>query len=407
MGSSQHYASSILFALSILYSLAIYEASANADGLPVNWPGTLPSPGSSSVNPAAIIPRPVDAVLAVPSGFSVEAYVRDLPGPRFMILSPQGDVLVALMDSGRVVRIDADREVTDVVTGLRGPFGMAWLDGDLLIADVDAVRRFDYQAKGSSPANAGTLLVDISAYASGHTTRSLLADAEGQGFYLSIGSGSNVAAGEPPQRAAISHYAADGSGQRLVASGIRNGVGLRLHPATQELWATSQERDLLGDELVSDYLTDVHDGDFFGWPYAYTGPHEDPRHQGSAPDRVATTRYPQVLLGAHVGALDFTFYTGTQFPEPYRSGAFVALHGSWNHSRRVGYQVAFVPFTNGRASAGPEPFLHGFSLGERRREVWGRPVGVIVASDGSLLVSDDAGDCIWRVRYTGAANESP
>lgn len=385
-----------LLALSLLLWL---KTAAAAPGLPINWPGSLPEPGPTSTNPAEVIAQPPGASARVPEGFRLEAWVRGLPGPRYLALAPDGDVLVSLMESDRVVRIDAERNVQTVLSGLRGPFGLAFIGDWFYVADVDAVRRFHYRPGESLDIDDAEVVVDIGAHASGHVTRSLLPDASGNGFFLSIGSGSNVALGEAPERAAISHYAADGSAPRIYASGIRNPVGLRLNPHTGALWATSQERDLLGDELVSDYLSQVDAGDFFGWPYAYTGPHEDPRHPGVAPEKVAATRYPDVLLGAHVGALDFSFYTGTQFPARYQGGAFVAEHGSWNHSRRVGYQVVFIPFKDGRPLAGPEPFLTGFSLGPNRREVWGRPVGLLVMPDGALLVSDDAGGVIWRITH--------
>ncbi|MGH8609765.1 MAG: PQQ-dependent sugar dehydrogenase, partial [Gammaproteobacteria bacterium] len=189
------------------------------------------------------------------------------------------------------------------------------------------------------------------------------------------------------------------TGQEFFASGIRNAVGLRWYPSSDSLWATSHERDGLGDDLVPDFLTSVKQGDFFGWPYAYIGPHEDPRHPGAAPDKVKRTRYPEVLLGSHVGAMDLWFYTGTQFPPHYRGGCFVALHGSWNRSRRVGYKLVFVPFKAGKPTSGPEDFLTGWMVSPDRSEVWGRPVGLLELADGSLLVSDDGAGKIWRVSY--------
>ena len=169
---------------------------------------------------------------------------------------------------------------------------------------------------------------------------------------------------------------------------------------TGELWATSHERDGLGDDLPPDFLTRVRQGGFYGWPYAYIGPHEDPRRRGEAPERVAKTLYPSVLLGGHAGAMGLLFYTGAQFPVKYRNGCFVALHGSWNRARRAGYRVVFVPFKDGKPIAGPEDFLTGWMLGEERQEVWGRPVGLLQLPDGSMLVSDDGAGKIWRVSYT-------
>jgi len=385
----------ILGALTLLAGTAAAIAEGVNGPLPVNWPGALPAPGPVSANPVMIIPRPEGELPQAPEGFEVELWADGLVGPRYMALTPEGEVLVSLMEAGQVIRLDAERRPQVLVEGLLAPFGLAFIDGKLYVADVKAVRRYAWPPEGGALGPA-EVLVDISAYAAGHKTRTLLPDGQG-GFFLSIGSDSNVSAGEPPARAAISHYAADGSGGRLYATGIRNPVGLRLNPVTGALWATSQERDGLGDDLVPDFFTEVVEGAFYGWPYAYIGPHEDPRHPGAAPDKVAATRYPSVLLGGHVGALDFVFYTGTAFPERFRQGAFIALHGSWNHSRRVGHQVVFVPFKDGHATAGPEPFLTGFKLGEQRREAWGRPVGLLELPDGSLLISDDGGNCIWRV----------
>ena len=165
---------------------------------------------------------------------------------------------------------------------------------------------------------------------------------------MGVGSGSNSSPGEDPRRAAINRYNLDGSGHEIYASGTRNPIGLRWYPGTDTLWAAVQERDELGDDLVPDYFTHIQQGGFYGWPYAYIGPHEDPTNKGLAPDLVAKTIVPDVLLGAHVAVLDFIFYTGKQFPAEYQGGAFLAWHGSWNRSKRVGQSIAFVPFKNGK-----------------------------------------------------------
>jgi glucose/arabinose dehydrogenase len=187
---------------------------------------------------------------------------------------------------------------------------------------------------------------------------------------------------------------------RVLASGTRNPVGLAINPTTHALWAAVQERDLLGDDLPPDYVTEVKDGGFYGWPFAYAGPHEDPRHAGERPDLVAKTIVPDVLLQAHSAALGLVFYTGTMFPAEYRGDAFVALHGSWNRSKRTGYKLARVRFAGGRpATGGYDDFVVGWMLGEDTPEVWGRPVSLLVAKDGALLVTDDGARCIWRVAY--------
>jgi glucose/arabinose dehydrogenase len=220
-------------------------------------------------------------------------------------------------------------------------------------------------------------------------------------MYIGVGSESNVSPGENPMRAAINRFNPDGSGHEIFASGTRNPIGLHWYPGTNTLWAAVQERDGLGDDLVPDYFTAIHQGGFYGWPYSYIGPNEDPRNKGQREDLVKKTIVPDVPLGAHVAVLDYTFYQGKQFPAKYRGGAFLAFHGSWNRSQRVGYSVAFVPFKNGKPESGPEPFLTGWMLDPGKREVWGRPVAVFEMPDGSLLVSDDGGNKIWRITYKG------
>ncbi len=191
------------------------------------------------------------------------------------------------------------------------------------------------------------------------------------------------------------------SDHEIFAAGLRNPIGMRWYPGTDTLWAAVQERDDLGDDLVPDYFTHVQKGGFYGWPYAYIGPNEDPRNKGLRPDLVAKTIVPDVLLGAHVAVLDFLFYTGKQFPAEYQGGAFLCFHGSWNRSMRVGQSIGFIPFKNGKPSGALREVLTGWMLGPDKREVWGRPVGLLQLPDGSLLISDDGGDKIWHLSYTG------
>ncbi|MCI0420342.1 MAG: PQQ-dependent sugar dehydrogenase, partial [Acidobacteria bacterium] len=226
-------------------------------------------------------------------------------------------------------------------------------------------------------------------------------DAQGKKMYLTVGSGSNVDAGEDPMRAAIHRYNPDGSGHEVIATGVRNVIGLRWYPGTETLWAAVQERDGLGDDLVPDFFTAIKPGGFYGWPYAYTGPNEDPRRKGENPELVKKTIVPDVQLGSHVAVLDTLFYTGKQFPKEYQGGAFLTFHGSWNRANRVGYSVTFIPFSQGKPTSGPRDFLTGFMLAPEKREVWGRPVGLFQLPNGSLLVSDDGGNKIWRISYKG------
>ena len=234
----------------------------------------------------------------------------------------------------------------------------------------------------------------------GHWTRSLEIDADAGKLYVGVGSRSNVDAGEPKERAAINRYNPDGSGYEALATGTRNPTAIHFYPGTKNLWASVQERDALGDDLVPDYFTQVQAGGFYGWPFSYFGPNEDPRRKGEAPELVKKTITPDVSLGAHTAVIDWAFYTGNSFPEKYRGGAFLALHGSWNRSKRVGYSVGFVPFKDGKPLVKDvEPFLTGWMIAPEKKEVWGRPTGILVMKDGSLLVSDDGGKKIWRVTF--------
>jgi len=269
------------------------------------------------------------------------------------------------------------------------------------VAGTVEVKRWKYDRSAAKVVGQGETVVSWPEFRRGHWTRSIVFNPAGDKMFVSVGSASNVDAGEDPKRAAINLYSPDGTGHEIYAAGARNVIGLDFYPGTDQLWAAVQERDALGDDLVPDYFTSVKKGDFFGWPYAYTGPHEDPRRAGEAPELVKKTRYPDVLLGAHVAVLDAEFYTGKAFPEKYRGGAFLAFHGSWNRSQRVGYSVAFIPFKDGKAAGGPEDFLTGWMLAPDKKEVWGRPVGVLQLPDGSLLVSDDGGNKVWRIRYEG------
>jgi glucose/arabinose dehydrogenase len=231
----------------------------------------------------------------------------------------------------------------------------------------------------------------------GHDTRSLTFSADGKHLFIGVGSDSNIDTGEDPRRAAVSICDPDGKNARLYATGLRNPVGLALEPVTAEIWTTVNERDELGNDLPPDYFTSLKDGAFYGWPYSYIGDNVDPRVKPQRPDLVARAIIPDVLLGAHVAPLQFAFYTGKQFPESYRGGAFIAEHGSWNRAKRAGYQVAFVAFKNGRPSADPVPFMTGLVPDPGGQDVYGRPVGVAVATDGSLLVSDDGAGVVYRI----------
>jgi glucose/arabinose dehydrogenase len=365
----------------------------------------LPPPfATPSVNNGPrVITRPQDAKLHVPQGFAIEEWASGFERPRFMVLGPGNELLLSdSTNSGSVyVLTDNGKNRKKILAGLDRPYGLAFWREYLYVAETTSVKRYKYDPKSMTAATPGQEVVSMNDFGRGHWTRSILFDAKGEKFYLGIGSASNVSPGEPPMRAAINRFNPDGSGHEIFASGTRNPIGLHWYPGTQTLWAAVQERDLLGDDLVPDYFTHIQQGAFYGWPYSYIGPNEDPRNKGLAPDLVKKTVVPDVLLPSHVAVLDFVFYTGNKFPAEYRGGAFLAYHGSWNRSKRIGYSVAFVPFKNGRPSGEPRDFLTGWMLSPDERDVWGRPVAVLELPDGSLLVTDDGGKKIWRIYYKG------
>lgn len=360
----------------------------------------LPPPYAtpSASNGPRVISRPGDARLNVPARFRVEVFAEELEMPRFMLLGPGGEVLVTESKAGGGVVAFQGKNRKRILTGLHHPYGMAFWKNYLYVAETTSVKRYPYDPKAVTVSE-GEEVVPLQKFAGGHWTRSLLFNRQGTKFYLGVGSQSNVSTGEHPMRAAINRFNPDGSGHEIFASGTRNPIDMVWYPGTDTLWAAVQERDALGDDLVPDYFTHIQQGGFYGWPYAYVGPNEDPRNKGQRPDLVGKTIVPDVLLGSHVAVLGALFYTGKQFPEEYRGGAFLAFHGSWNRSKRVGYSVAFVPFRDGKPAGGPRDFLTGWMLAPEKKEVWGRPVGLLQMPDGSLLVSDDGGNKIWRVSY--------
>jgi glucose/arabinose dehydrogenase len=272
------------------------------------------------------------------------------------------------------------------------------------IANTDSVIRFPHHPGDSKPAGpAETLIDDIpsgreAVGGGGHWTRDIAFSKDNQRMFVSVGSRSNVDDGSAEhRRACILAFTADGKNEALYASGIRNPVGLAIDPATGTLWTSVNERDELGDDLVPDYVTSVREGGFYGWPWFYLGPNQDPRHAGKRPDLAGKVVVPDVLIQAHSASLGLAFYTGQQFPAEYRGHIFAAEHGSWNRSRRTGYKVIRIPVAFGKAAGHYEDFMTGFVNGAA--DVWGRPVGVAVARDGALLVTDDLGGIVWRVAH--------
>jgi glucose/arabinose dehydrogenase len=383
-------------------------------------PADLPKPyATRSVDAGTrAVPRPEGAWPKAPAGFKVEEFATGLQNPRLIRTAPNGDLFVAESYPGRVrvlraAAVPGKAETVEVYAeGLRRPFGIAFYPpGDnpthVYVANTDSVVRFPYRAgdlKARGPAE--VVVPDLPGggqlRGGGHWTRDVAFSPDGRRMFVSVGSHSNVY--ENPneneeRRASILEYKPDGTGYRLFASGIRNAVGIAVHPRTGDLWASVNERDGLGDDLVPDYVTRVRDGGFYGWPWFYLGPNQDPRHAGAKPELKDKVIVPDVLLQSHSASLELAFYTGRQFPREYEGDAFAAQHGSWNRAKRTGYKVIRVPQREGVPTGEYVDFLTGFVTPEG--EVWGRPVGVAVARDGALFVSDDGSNTIWRVSYAG------
>jgi glucose/arabinose dehydrogenase len=371
-------------------------------------PKTLPPPDTA--NPAnngpKMIPQPEGTPLKVPAGFKVDLYAEGLNNPRWITVAPNGDAFVVESRANRIsVFRDADGDGKPEMkqtwaTGFDAPFGIAFWKDYLYVANTGSVVRFPYKAGQMEATGAPeTVVASVPAQGyRGHWTRDLVFNPSGTKMYLSVGSSVNVGEETDERRATIMEFNPDGTGGRVYATGIRNAVGKAFHPRTGQMWCTVNERDGLGDDLVPDYFMSVKDGGFYGWPWYYAGSYHDPRVP-ERPDLKDKSITPELLLTSHVAALGLTFYNGRQFPRQYQGDAFVALHGSGNRTKRVGYSVIRIRFKDGKPTGEYEDFLSGFMLGEDRPEVWGRPVGVAVAKDGSLLVTDDGGNKVWRVSY--------
>lgn len=355
----------------------------------------------SSGNPADEVEPPRDFLPKPPAGFRVNIFAENFNEPRWLATAPNGDIFLAESGADKVVVLRdpkntggaQQREV--FASRVNRPFGIAFHDDYVYVGAMNAVVRFRYDPKTSQRLGEAEKLMDLPR--GGHWTRSLAFSKDGKRLYISVGSDSNISTGEDPRRAAVTVCDIDGKNARLYATGLRNPVGLAIEPVSGEVWTSVNERDGLGDDLPPDFMTSLRDGGFYGWPYSYIGDNVDSRVRPQDPGLVSKAIVPDVLLGAHVAPLQLTFYTGKQFSENYRGGAFVAEHGSWNRSTLAGYQVAFVAFQNGKPSAGPVPFLTGFVPDAHKNRVYGRPVGITVAKDGSLLVSDDSAGRVYRI----------
>jgi glucose/arabinose dehydrogenase/cytochrome c5 len=376
---------------------------------------SLPAPYATetSNNGPKVVARPDGAWPQVPAGFKVQLYASGLDNPRLIRTAPNGDFFLAESESGKikVLRgITADgkpKEISVFATGLNRPYGIAFYPpGDkphwVYVGNTDSVVRFPYQNGDVRATGAAQHLADLP-HGGGHWTRDVQFTADGKKMFVGVGSASNVddtdTTPREKNRADILEFNPDGSGMRVYAYGIRNaGGGLMVHPLTHELWCSVNERDGLGDNLVPDYITHVEDGGFYGWPWWYIGGHQDPRHAGKRSELKDKAIVPDVLLQPHNASLEMTVYEGSLFPAEYKDDIFASEHGSWNRSVRTGYEVIRIPMhQSGRASGEYEDFVTGFVVDNGH--VWGRPVGVTVAPDGSLLVTDDGSNSIWRVSY--------
>jgi glucose/arabinose dehydrogenase len=380
--------------------------------------GDLPKPftSESASKPPEVVPIPANPLLHVPSGFKVNVFAEGLDAPRWLALTPSGDVLVTETKQNRIRLLrdtkgngvaDVKKTFASAANGLDIPFGMAFVGNSFFLGNTDAVLRFPYTRGQQQLTGTGQKITDLpgGGYHQ-HWTRNVVISPDGKKLYVSIGSQSNDNE-EPLPRASVQVMNLDGSQRQTFASGLRNPVGLAFHPITKELYASVNERDGLGDDLVPDYLTRLRPGEFYGWPYAYLAPNNlDPNlkvnGKSKRPDLVSRTHTPDVLFQAHSAALGLQFYNGKTFPEKYHNGAFVAFRGSWNRDRGTGYKIVFVPFdTQGRPQGYYEDFLTGFLLNPTVPTTWGRPVGLLVLPDGSLLVTDEANNRIYRVQYVG------
>jgi glucose/arabinose dehydrogenase len=344
---------------------------------------------------------PAGFLPTVPGGFRVNVFAANFKVPRWLAVAPNGDIFLADMGAGEIIvlrdaRDTGGAQVREVfVSGMRRPFGIAFHEDYVYVGNMNELVRFRYDPKTSKRLGEKEHLLDLPS--GGHDTRSLAFSADGKHLFIGVGSASNIDTGEDLRRAAVTICDPDGKNARLYATGLRNPVGLTIEPVTGAVWTSVNERDELGDNLPPDYFTSLKDGGFYGWPYSYIGDNVDLRVKPQRPELVARAIIPDVLLGPHVAPLQFAFYTGKQFPKSYWGGAFVAEHGSWNRATRSGYQIAFVAFQDGKPSADPVPFMTGLVPDPSSSQVYGRPVGVTVAPDGSLLVSDDGAGVVYRI----------
>lgn len=395
-------------------------------------PEDLPKPGAtpSAANFPRVVRRPSSTMPQVPAGFRAELVADRLTGPRQMQVAPNGDIFVAETRAGRirVLRVpdgSSKPSMNEIyASGLNKPFGIAFFpNGDnprwVYVANTDSVVRFPYNRGDIKAAGKLETVVAKLPHGYGHSTRDIAFTKDDKRMLISVGSESNDAEGmgrapkesalssdqhplgaswgSETDRAAVLTFNPDGKRLGVFATGIRNCVGLAVHPATGDVYCSTNERDGLGDNLVPDYVTRVREGAFYGWPWFYIGNNEDPRHIGQRPDLKGKVTVPDVIIQAHSASLGLTFYNGSAFPAEYAGDGFAAEHGSWNRSKRTGHKIIRIRFKDGTPTGEYQDFVTGFVISDS--EVWGRPVGVAVAHDGALLVSEDGNGTIWRITH--------
>ncbi len=417
------------YALLILINLTGFTNASAQSGSGTFEKVNLPAPyATRSVNNnAKVIGWPAGKTPIAPDGFAVTKFADSLDNPRWLYVAPNGDVFVALANtvsdgftktagvgtgrrsgSSNTILLFRDENQDGVaemqkvfLTGLNRPFGMLILNDKFYVANTDGLWVYPYNTGQTEITGKGKKILDLPAGGyNNHWTRNLLASRDGSKIYVSVGSGSNVAEHgieNEKRRANILEINPDGSGEKVYASGLRNPVGMGWATGTNTLWTAVNERDNLGDELVPDYATSVKENGSYGWPYAYFGQNEDPRLKGENPELVEKAIVPDVALGAHTASLGLVFNDKNYLSPAYAGGMFIGQHGSWNRSVLSGYKVVYVPFQNGKPSGKSQDFLTGFVANADKSQVYGRPVSVAFANDGSLLVTDDSGKTIWRV----------
>jgi glucose/arabinose dehydrogenase len=420
----------ILIAGLAFLNTSIWADNANTGMKPDSFPP--PFQTKSATNYSKVIGWAEVETPKAPAGFTVTKFADKLEHPRWIYVAENGDVFVAESNTllsgfqklgpifypsvrsqhygNSANRITLFRDANQdgvpeerfiFAENLNQPFGMLILGGYFYVGNTDGIMRFDYKVGDTKLAGKGKMILPLPANAPNrHWTRNIIANQAGDKLYIGVGSSTNVAENgieHETRRANILEINPDGSGERIYAGGLRNPVGMAWAPGTSVLWTAVNERDELGDELVPDYLTSVKEGGFYGWPFVYWGQHPDPRMKGvPQPETVARTIVPDLSLGCHTASLGLVFYTKQAFPSKYWNGAFITQHGSWNRKELAGYKVVFIPFQGGRPAGPAEDFLTGFMAG-KDSEVHGRPVGLALLADGSLLVSDDASNVIWRI----------